>query len=167
MLKNKKKLMIPVLALVLVVAMAGTAFAALDWGTHVFDVNKRFSYDKDQTYLIQKVLTYTHYPKRFYPNGIDGQYGSGTEDAVEEFQKCYSSLSNDGEVGNNTWNKLGPHWPIQANEVTTYDHWDYSTYDYYQINGHKINTEYVQHVRRRTSNDKWYVYVGGVWKTVD
>lgn len=64
-------------------------------------------------------------------------------------------------MGNNTWDRLGPHWPIQTYDVTKWHHWDSSTYDYYRIYGSGN-----EHVRRRTSNDQWEVFWNGGWLEV-
>lgn len=46
-------------------------------------------------------------------NGIDGQFGDATLNAVKQFQSQYN-LAIDGEVGNNTWNKLINNYQIDV-----------------------------------------------------
>ena len=52
---------------------------------------------------------------------LDGIFGSGTEDAVEEFQRDYMNDSNpDGIVGKNTKKALWEACPVMPNLITVY-----------------------------------------------
>ena len=64
-------------------------------------VNVRKGATGNITYILQAML----YCKGYNTNGVDGIFGSGTENAVRQFQKT-SGLSVDGIAGKNTFSKL-------------------------------------------------------------
>lgn len=73
------------------------------WGakTKQASVNVRKSARGNLTYLLQAAL----YCRGYNPNGVDGIFGKGTEEAVRKFQRA-SGLSADGIAGKNTFDKL-------------------------------------------------------------
>ena len=103
-IKRNKKLMIPVIAMILVVAMAGAAFAAMptdiysDWDWTQFDLNTVNSYQSRQTRLIQRACN----ALGGFGLDADGIYGVLTKGAVEMVQDTVG-LTADGACGDDTW----------------------------------------------------------------
>lgn len=73
------------------------------FGTNTYDacVNVRQGARGNITYILQAIL----FCKGYNTNGVDGIFGSGTANAVKQFQKD-SGLSVDGIAGKNTFKKL-------------------------------------------------------------
>ena len=69
------------------------------------DVSKYPMLRKGSTGAYVKELQTLLKNKGYNPNGIDGNFGPGTESAVKKFQKD-RKLTVDGIVGQNTWNAL-------------------------------------------------------------
>ena len=102
---GKKRFLVPVVALLLIAAITGTAFASMpasgysnfSWSGQL-GLNMVGSYDSNETRLIQRVLRSAVNPAV----SIDGIYGSQTKSKVEVYQDHFG-LDADGKVGNQTW----------------------------------------------------------------
>ena len=92
------------LVLVLLVAMAATAFALGDPAPYLtwsqFRLAKYGKSGNDVRGLQQFLLM-----QGYAPGSVDGAFGSNTENAVESYQ-TYHSLTVDGIVGSQTWSHM-------------------------------------------------------------
>jgi len=60
-------------------------------------------------------------------SSVDGYYGSGTQDDVEDFQSGHG-VTSDGLVGTNTWGKYDNHPQLKVCFATGRCEWKYSAY---------------------------------------
>jgi hypothetical protein len=164
MLKNKKKFMIPVIAMLLLVAMAGSAFAAamqchtnyynFTWGK-AFDTQKRNHEDTYQTYLVQRALNRVVATKDLY---VDGDFGPSTEGWVIRFQK-EQGLKADGIVGKVTWNAMQGYFNWSQSAEESYDRDTGLHYIWYK--SWSDNKSYIRHYE----NGRWGVQRGNLdWR---
>lgn len=166
-LRNKKRIMIPMLVLILLVAMAGTVWAMPESGTEwdqdgyakiwwhqgagLLGTNSMSNYDSNETRLIQTLMGDLEYSV-----DIDGRYGNDTYAVVHEWQTGNWNINTaDGIVGPNTWYWLEYELGNQNNHYSSSSnrwYWEYRTPG--------LSTEYKY---RHYEDGKWYVLVNGSW----
>jgi|GEM_PF-3845326 len=155
-----------VLALVLVVALAGNAFAYISTGymwtsyfSYVWEDYHTSDLYKPNIKTVQKIVD-------LYPNSPDldedGIFGPNTTNGVRSFQ-TERGLSVDGQVGQNTWGNM--------QYRMDFGHTGVDGYDYYKVdtsvsdNGTSTSGEYFKH----QTNGRWYYrkYTSSSWERID
>jgi hypothetical protein len=102
-IKRNKKLMIPVIAMILIVAMAGSALAYAPYPSV-----SSFPYTHERT----RYDGYALFAQRIiYDYGwtnctCDGYFGSTTKSRVEDYQRMKGFNLVDGKIGSQTWGAM-------------------------------------------------------------
>lgn len=134
-LLGKKRLMIPVMAIVMLIAMAGSALAYVqNPAITTFPLTKERSSYNGYALMVQRIL-YDHQ----YGSGstyCDGYFGTNTKNSVIAYQQDYG-LSADGIVGSQTWGSLANRlYTVQTDDSTYCDYLGssraYNIYDPYR-----------------------------------
>ena len=164
-MKMNKKLMIPVLAMVLVVAMAGVALASIYddgfpdmWWSGQLGINSTSSWDSNETRLIQTILNDVDDAGLT----IDGDYGTNTRNAVLAYQNSDVCLESDGIVGDdmpwNTWYFF---------QMDLYEpEWGYSSASQREYYSYWANDDQDRKYRHY-EDGYWYVLVSSSWYHVN
>lgn len=160
MKKFMKRIVPLVLIVVMCVCMAAPAFAAagatVPTSMAAFPAQKTSHYDSGCTKVIQRFL-YIYKTKTreliVTSGGIDGVFGSKTEEAVINFQSDHSTLSNDGVFGQQSWPWLASRLTYRGQSLG-YDQYSYVgqiLVSLSYMNGHSLNG-------LLTTNSSWYCY---------
>lgn len=161
MLSAKKRILIPVLALLLVVSMAGTALASMNsygYTTH-FSWSSTFNTLRQgsagsQVRFLQRVLNYAFSPN---PDLVaDGDFGPATNSAVVWYQN-ERGLVADGLVGPATWGDLQSYINWISDGAPHTDSYG----NYYQYRSVLYSNYWIRHYANGTwrvqgSNGLWY-----------
>ena len=153
--KMKKKI-IPVIAMMLLVIMAGNAFAIADdnyadfWWRGQLGTNSINYNDSNETRLIQKRLTEC----LIGTWAMDGDFGNQTRAGVIQYQQTHDGLDPDGIVGYYTWDSFQKHLSIEGSGSGELCGGSYYTYS---------GTDGETVAYRHYYGGYWYVYGNGNW----
>ena len=152
MRKNKKKVFIPILVLLVVTITGGTILAAMPRGyeknflwASTFRQNSIKSYYPSETRLIQRAISSIMTPGF----AVDGDFGPNTDEKVKTYQGI-RGLTKDGIVGPNTWHDFQtyPIWSRRGPYLDSTERMYY--YEYKTVHDSKY---YIRHYE----NGKWHV----------
>lgn len=150
-MKNKKlrKILIPIMAMVLLIATATTALA---WSG--FPLTKKGA-NGNLVRTIQRVLY-----KRGYNLTEDSIFGTITEREVKKFQ-LDEGIGVDGKVGPQTWTKLKGRTYIKSSLNTGANYLEFRA-----VQGHTISDFYYYLMFGANNGGAWYLLKNDVWSFI-
>ena len=108
-MKKSTRFISALVAMVIAMSLCIPAFAtskSFVWGT-AFDLQERFGSNNTtaQVKTLQRLLEQYYFDDFLGNSFVDGGFGPATEEKVKYFQED-NNLTQDGKVGQNTWNKM-------------------------------------------------------------